>query len=263
MVHKKSTTIKTPVAIAKIPPSDKTLSRTYRKPKIQKSKKSRAETAVLLEGISLVIRSQRFEDAAALLFNSCKKLTGATSGYIALVTEDGKQNDVAFLDSGVLPCNVDPNLPMPLRGLREKVYNSGKAICNNDFSQSEFMELIPEGHVPIKNVLFVPLLIKNKVVGLLGLANKRNGFSEKDVRIALAFGDLAAIALMNKRSEELLRKTVDTVERQVQERTSELLKTTEALIYEIAKRKNTENSLRKSETSYRIVADNTYDWNSG
>ncbi|OGW44579.1 MAG: hypothetical protein A2Y66_01185 [Nitrospirae bacterium RBG_13_41_22] len=260
MVHKKSKRIKPPVSLAKIPPPDKTLSRTYRKPTTQKTKKSQAETAVFLEGIRLVIGSQRFEDAAASLFNSCKKLTKATSGYIALVTEDGKQNDVAFLDSGGLPCNVDPTLPMPLRGLREKVYNSGKAICNNDFSQSEFMELIPEGHVPIKNVLFVPLLIKNKGVGLLGLANKKNGFSEKDVRIALAFGDLAAIALMNKRSEELLRKTLDELESRVQERTSELTKINKALRDEIAKRKKVEDSLRKSEASYRIVADNTYDW---
>jgi len=58
----------------------------------------------------------------------------------------------------------------------------------------------------------------------------------------------------------LLRKTLDTVERRVQERTAELLKTNEALIYEIAKRKNVEDSLRKSETSYRILADNTHDW---
>ncbi len=63
---------------------------------------------------------------------------------------------------------------------------------------------MPDGHVELKNVLFAPLLIKKKVVGLLGLANKEGGFNKYDAHLATAFGELAAITLINSRTLELL-----------------------------------------------------------
>ena len=50
-----------------------------------------------------------------------------------------------------------------------------------------------------------PLRIREKIVGLLGLANKQDGFTDDDLRIASAFGELAAVALVNKKTEEFLR----------------------------------------------------------
>jgi PAS domain S-box-containing protein len=45
------------------------------------------------------------------------------------------------------------------------------------------------------------------VVGLLGLANKPGGFTEYDISMASAFGELASIALLNSRSLETLRSS--------------------------------------------------------
>ena len=39
-----------------------------------------------------------------------KALIGATAGYITLLSKDGKENQVLFLDSGGLPCTGDPSL---------------------------------------------------------------------------------------------------------------------------------------------------------
>ena len=47
-----------------------------------------------------------------------REATGAPSGYIALLSEDGEENELVFLESGGLPCSVDPELLMPVRGLR-------------------------------------------------------------------------------------------------------------------------------------------------
>jgi PAS domain S-box-containing protein len=38
----------------------------------------------------------------------------------------------------------------------------------------------PEGHVPIDNVLAAPIIFGNETIGLLSVANKENGYEEKD-----------------------------------------------------------------------------------
>jgi len=193
------------------------------------SKKTQAEISAFLEGARAVIESHTFHDAARSIFNACKNVTGAVAGYIALLSEDGTHNEVVFLDSGDLPCTVDPNLPMPIRGLRERVFRTGKAVYNNDFSRSKFVRFMPEGHVSLDNVLFAPMLIKDKVAGLLGLSNKPGGFTEEDVRKASGFGELAAFALLNKRAEDVLRRRHDELEVRVEERTKDLAKSNRAL----------------------------------
>ena len=134
-------------------------------------------------------------------------MIGATSGYVALLSKDGTENEVVFLDSGGLSCRVDPRLPMPIRGLRAEAYHNKKAVYHNDFQNSEWMKFMPEGHSKLRNVLFAPMIVEGKVVGLLGLGNKPKGFNENDSRMATAFAELAAIALVQKRSEETLKKS--------------------------------------------------------
>ena len=58
----------------------------------------------------------------------------------------------------------------------------------------------------LKNVLFAPLIIDKKTVGIIGLANKPGGFNERDTNMALAFGGIASIALINSRMLERLEE---------------------------------------------------------
>jgi len=184
---------------------------------LEESKRRQEEISALLESCRAVLEYHEFKDTARFIFDSCKSLIGATAGYIALLSKDGKENEVLFLDSGGLPCTVDTSLSMPIRGLREEAYRSGKTVFNNEFTRSEYMRFMPEGHVNLDNVIFAPLAIKGKVIGLLGMANKPGGFTENDARLASAFGELAAVALYNSRtlealehSEQRLRSVVET-----------------------------------------------------
>jgi PAS domain S-box-containing protein len=168
------------------------------------SQQRQAEIAALLEGSRAVLTYRDFQEAARVIFDACKRLVGATGGYVALLTEDGTENEVLFLDSGGRPCTVDPSLPMPIRGLREVAYRTGRAVHHNDFRQSEWVKYMPKGHVALDNILFAPLVIEGKTVGLLGLANKPGGFTDHDADMATAFGELVAIALYNSRTLESL-----------------------------------------------------------
>src|SRR3989304_919233 len=162
---------------------------------LEESRRREAEISALLEASSAVLKYPDFNSAARAIFDSCKNLIGATSGYIALLSKDGTENEVLFLDSGGLPCTVDPNLPMPIRGLRAETYHNVKAVYHNNFHRSEWMQFMPEGHIRLDNVIFAPMVIEGKAVGFLGIANKRGGFTENDAGLASAFAELAAIAL--------------------------------------------------------------------
>ncbi len=166
---------------------------------------SAMEVSLLLKAARAILAHREFEDAARIIFDIGKRLTGATSGYVALLSDEGDENEVLFLDSGGELCTVDPELPMPIRGLREAAYRTGQVVYDNHFDTSQWIKYIPAGHSPLHQVMFGPLPIEGKVVGLMGLANKPGGFDDNDARLVGVLGELAAVALMNSRTLEALQ----------------------------------------------------------
>jgi transcriptional regulator with GAF, ATPase, and Fis domain len=149
-----------------------------------------------------ILNGRDFEETARAVFDYCRMITGATSGSVALLSENGDENEVLFLEAGGLPCSVDPELPMPIRGLREVAYKTKKSAYDNNFMKSNWAKFMPKGHVNLRNVLFVPLTIEGKTLGIIGLANKDTDFTDEDAKNAEGFGRLAAIALLKSRMDE-------------------------------------------------------------
>ena len=196
---------------------------------LQNSQHRQTEVEALFAASKVVLGNKDFKISAKTIFDSCKKLLGATSGYVALLSDDGKDNIVLFLESGGMPCSVDPSLPMPIRGLREIAYNTGAVIFENSFARSNWQSLLPNGHVALKNVLFAPLIVDGKTVGVIGLANKCKDFTEDDGKIALAFGSIISIALINSQimealeeKNEKLRQYSQNLETLIEEKTNQL-----------------------------------------
>ena len=219
---------------------------------LQEAHRRRQETEALLDSSRAILAYHKFEDSARAIFDSAKVLTGATSGYVALLSDDGVENEVLFLDSGGLPCTVDPTLPMPIRGLRSEAYHLLQTVYDNEFTDSQWMKYMPTGHVALDNVLFAPLILEGKAVGLLGLANKLGGFTEDDARMATAFGELAAIALFNSRTLENLEKT----ERELRQLNVELEQRVAERTVELT---GVNARLQASETRMRAIFENSLD----
>jgi hypothetical protein len=167
---------------------------------IQEASLRGKELHAIMNGAKAVLGQKSFTEAARAIFDHCKDIVGATSGYVALLSDTGEENEVLFLEAGGLPCDVNPELPMPIRGLRAEAYHFNKAVYHNDFMNSEWVDLMPKGHVILKNVLFAPLVLEGKTVGIIGLANKATDFDDNDAKMATGFGALAAIALQNSRN---------------------------------------------------------------
>ncbi len=167
----------------------------------------------VIKGARSILEKKNFAESAQAIFDYCRELTGAHSGYVALLSEDGQENEILFLEAGGLPCTVNPELPMPIRGLRAYAYKTHQAVYENDFMNSEWVQYMPEGHVELRNVMFSPLNIDGQTVGIMGLANKASDFTDEDAEIATVFGELAAIALQNSRYIELLNEKTASLEK--------------------------------------------------
>ncbi len=184
--------------------------------------REKQDLQALLGATKSVLRMKDFQSCDREIFDSCCMVTGATSGYVALLSDDGAENKVLFLESGGRPCSVDPELPMPIRGLRSEAYISGSSVFDNDFHASKWMKYMPEGHVRLDNVLFAPLNIDGKTVGIMGIANKPGNFTRHDAIMATTFGEFAAIALRNSRNLEELTLSYENqiqLEKQLQHAT--------------------------------------------
>ncbi|MEJ5375951.1 MAG: MASE3 domain-containing protein [bacterium] len=172
---------------------------------LSKARQREREVTALLEGARRVLEGGESTPTIRALYDSCKLTVGAKAGYVSLFSREQGMMEVLFLDAGGESCNVPPETPMPLRGLRAQAVLSRAPLIENDFTRTPFPHLLPEGHQELKSILFAPLLIEGKVVGLLGLANKPGGFTEQDAALAAAFGELMAIAIQNSRNLEALK----------------------------------------------------------
>ncbi|RPJ32127.1 MAG: PAS domain S-box protein, partial [Planctomycetaceae bacterium] len=184
---------------------------------LDESRQHQAEVSALLDGARQVLARRPFEETAHSLFDTCRALTGATAGYVALSSQDGTQNELLFHDCGGRPCFMSEALPTPLRGLGEQVRRTGSVAYDNDLRSGPWASSLPEGHAAVENMLCAPLVIGGRVVGLFGLANKAGGFRENDARLAMAFAEMVAIALHNSRllntleaGEQRFRSVVET-----------------------------------------------------
>jgi len=171
------------------------------------SEKKLKEQQAMFNAAKWVLESKDFTATARKIFDAARELTGAQSGYVALLTEDGAENEVLFLEAGGIPCTVDESLPMPIRGLRSIAYRTHQVAMDNDFMKSQWVNFMPEGHVELKNVLFAPLNIQNQTVGIMGLANKNGDFTKEDQKVSTMLGDLAAIALQSQKSHTALKNS--------------------------------------------------------
>ncbi|MCX7680945.1 MAG: GAF domain-containing protein [Anaerolineae bacterium] len=162
---------------------------------LEESRRSNAQIAALLEAARFILEQRRFTETAYYICTSAQRLVGATAGYLATIGRDCALNDVVNTFGQPLPDSV--------KGLCVRACGSGRVVHANTLTH----------HSPVYNALCAPLRVRNEVVGVLGLANKEQGFTEEDTVTMLSFAELAALALQNSRLLESLQESAADLER--------------------------------------------------
>jgi PAS domain S-box-containing protein len=174
---------------------------------IRETNERREEITALLQSARLVLEHREFQEAAREVFYLCWQLVGAEAGFIALLGEEGAESRTILIEPEALRESMEVVATMPVQSLVTPAFMAGRSVYENDFSQDKYAHEMPEGHFKVENILYAPLLIESKAVGMIGFANKPGGFTGRDSLMASAFGEVASIALRNSQTMEMLRNS--------------------------------------------------------
>lgn len=173
---------------------------------VRETNERREEITALLESTRYVLEHKDFRDAARAVYELCKRLLGAGAGFVLLFGDEGGRAGVLLEDPGDFRGEIDAvalaAMPVPTRAL-----DSRRALFDNDFRASVAAAALPDGHLPVDNILCAPLVIDEELAGLMAFANKRDGFTRRDELMASAFSEIYALALRGGRALEMLENS--------------------------------------------------------
>ena len=100
--------------------------------------------------------------------------------------DDGLLHDIVISDMGWEQCLMydktghrRPLGNFVLHGLYGIVINSEKSFFTNDPLSHPDSIGVPHGHPPLTSFLGVPLILDEKIMGMLGVANREGGYSSE------------------------------------------------------------------------------------
>ena len=151
----------------------------------------------------------------------CLDLTQSAFGFIGLLNGSA-QMDVAAIN-GFEP--LDPNFYDNFRLIPVRPSVFGVVITNqaskisNDVLHDPDRVGQPRGHPPVRTFLGVPLQVGERVIGMIGVANKPSGYTTDEERLLSTFANQVAVAIENARLyEDQRRADREQVLRQERER---------------------------------------------
>ena len=134
-------------------------------------------------------------------------LVDSPIGFIHFVEDDGKTLSLQQWSTRTLNefCSV------PGKGLHYDIDKAGvwvdcvreqKPIIHNDYAALPHKNGLPKNHAAIIRELVVPVMRNDRVVAILGVGNKPEPYTERDVNIVSYFADITWEIVQRKRMDE-------------------------------------------------------------
>lgn len=157
---------------------------------------------------------------------------GCDSVIVALFDEDARTAHMLSSEAGARPAfsvvqSLDRFPAADIERLR-----TGEPLVMEDLSRHDkAREILPSlASVPARSAVFVPLALRGKLLGVLGLAYARCGTPHpRDIALAREIGALLAVGVAQNRLNEQIRRNAEELERRVVERTTELTEVNDEL----------------------------------
>ena len=140
-----------------------------------------------------------------------EELTDSKFGFIGELDETGRFSELALSNPGWKECTMPESDKTRLIKHMEAVGYWGRTIKEaksqivNDPASDPDRRGIPQGHPPITSFLGVPLKHRERVIGMIALANKSSGYTLRDQKNIEDLSFAIVEALMRKRAERALQ----------------------------------------------------------
>ncbi|MBF0295011.1 MAG: PAS domain S-box protein [Magnetococcales bacterium] len=140
----------------------------------------------------LIATDYRIIDVARELLAIAGELTASPYGYVAEIDPDYRI--IASLGGTMPNCGVSHGQPL---------LSLARGFFSNDPATDIPLTLdLPPGHIPMRCLLCVPVLLDSRAVGQIVLINAPSGYGERDVDALTRLGNLFALAIRQKRALE-------------------------------------------------------------
>jgi PAS domain S-box-containing protein len=166
------------------------------------------------------------KEVSQTCLNMALELTGSQFGFVGKINSEGLFSTTALSDPGWKACLIPETQAtaminnMVIRGIWGQVLLEGSSLIVNDPGSYPQRVGLPQGHPPITSFLGVPLKERNKIIGMIAVANRKSGYTD-DLR--------------------------------------QYLEALSVVFVESIRRKQAEEELKESENKYRLLADNVND----
>lgn len=152
------------------------------------------------------------EDILRLALDEVGGLVASPIGFYHFIEEDQQTISLQQWSSMTLDrfCRVRGqrmHCPIDDAGVWMDCVRQGKAVIHNDYNSLPNRKGLPEGHVPLVRELLVPVVRGGKLVAILGIGNKPDDYTEKDLQIAAYLADVTWEIVARKMAEEALAKS--------------------------------------------------------
>ena len=161
----------------------------------------------------------------------CLALTESQFGFIGLNTADSKAMDVVAIQ-GFHPSSsfYKENRMIPLRpSIFARAVLENRPISSENAMIDPARIGQPKGHPPVKAFLGVPLRIRDKPIGMIGVANRPFTYDDEHEQLLMTYAAQVAIVIRNAQLYEQLKSANEKLEHQVDLRTRQLEAAKEAL----------------------------------
>lgn len=133
-------------------------------------------------------------------------------GFFHFIEEDQKNLSLQQWSTRTLEgfCRLsecDRHYPIDKAGVWVDALRAGKAVIHNDYAALPYRKGFPPGHAPIVREIVVPIYREGKGVAVLGLGNKPDLYTQKDVEIVSYLAEEAWDIVQMKRTQEALRES--------------------------------------------------------
>lgn len=144
----------------------------------------------------------------------CLQLTASEFGFVGLI-DDPKFLDVAAI-KGFLPDRPEfwerfRRIPIR-RTIFGVVVIEGRPNLSNDVVADDLHVGAPRGHPPVRTFLGVPLSVRDRTIGMIGVATREDGYHHGHERLLSTFANQVAVAIANARLYEEQQTMIATLQ---------------------------------------------------
>lgn len=172
----------------------------------------------------LTLHHRAYESESEILsfaLNAVLELTASEVGFITFINEEETEAHFQVWAPQVMDsCHMEviaPHQITSLSGLWAECIRTKKPMIINDMSLREDGHGYPEGHIPIRRFLEVPIIDGDRITAIMAVANRRLPYTDNQANALNTLGNTLWEIIHRKRADEQIKHALTQITRNMEQ----------------------------------------------